>query len=213
MTANGFQLNNAAVLSILALEQYLLFCCEEFSTSYTIEDIRNFLPAEFPCACAIGYDRDISMSFVDIFIKTSNDLGCTADCYTPSHFMSRIWILNNLTSYLEGYPYLTKIPQDSPLELLSHYQLTWKGNLPLPPIQWEHYDPVHFPIAIQIFNPNEGGDSLFAQVLREVLEPAPEYDRNDIWIPFDMEERKKKFPKAFRELKVFMDHIEKYGVE
>ena len=86
-------------------------------------------------------------------------------------------------------------------------------EIPPLPIDWENYDPKLFPIAIQVLNPNEGGDTLFAKVLREVLEPAPEYDRNDIWIPFDMDDRRKKFPKAFRELKVFMDHIEKYGTE
>lgn len=38
-----------------------------------------------------------------------------------------------------------------------------------------------------------------------------EYLGDDIWIPFDLEERKKKFPKAFQELKPYMDHIAKYG--
>ena len=43
-------------------------------------------------------------------------------------------------------------------------------------------------------------DSLFAQLIREYLE-------NDPWIPYDMEERHKKFPKAFEELKNYIDRI------
>lgn len=48
--------------------------------------------------------------------------------------------------------------------------------------------------------------TLFAELLHEYL-------GDDIWIPFDMAERKKKFPKAFEELKVYMDHIRKYPIE
>ena len=33
------------------------------------------------------------------------------------------------------------------------------------------------------------------------------YFGDDIWIPYDMEERRKKFPKAFEELKYYIDRI------
>lgn len=56
-------------------------------------------------------------------------------------------------------------------------------------------------------------DSLFNQILREILTPSPDYPDQDLWIPFDMAERKKKFPKAFEELAVYMDHIQKYPIE
>lgn len=38
-----------------------------------------------------------------------------------------------------------------------------------------------------------------------MLDVIEEYLGNDIWIPYDMEERKKKFPKAFKELRQYMD--------
>ena len=44
------------------------------------------------------------------------------------------------------------------------------------------------------------GQLLFQNMLHEYLGP-------DIWIPYDMEERRKKFPKAFQELKYFMERI------
>lgn len=43
-------------------------------------------------------------------------------------------------------------------------------------------------------------NSLFAQLLRDYLGDDP-------WIPYDMEERRKKFPKAFEELKYYIDRI------
>jgi hypothetical protein len=43
-------------------------------------------------------------------------------------------------------------------------------------------------------------NNLMLQLIREYLMETSD----DIWIPFDMEERKKKFPKAFRELARFM---------
>lgn len=51
-----------------------------------------------------------------------------------------------------------------------------------------------------ISDSNVSDDSLFAQLIREYLE-------NDPWIPYDMEERRKKFPKAFEELKYYIDRI------
>ena len=51
-----------------------------------------------------------------------------------------------------------------------------------------------------ISDSNVSDDSLFAQLIREYLE-------NDPWIPYDMEERRKKFPKAFKELKYYIDRI------
>ena len=52
--------------------------------------------------------------------------------------------------------------------------------------------------------------SLFAKILKELLIPAPDFPRQDMWIPYDMEEREMKFPKAFEELKPYMDHIKQH---
>ena len=47
--------------------------------------------------------------------------------------------------------------------------------------------------------------SLFSEIKENIMESViEEYLGDDIWIPFDMEERKKKFPKAFKELKKYM---------
>lgn len=78
-----------------------------------------------------------------------------------------------------------------------------------------------FPVAIKVelsemeitHKVESNPDSLFAHTLQELLTPDPSYPQQDMWIPFDMAERKKKFPKAFEELKVYMDHIRKYPIE
>ena len=51
-----------------------------------------------------------------------------------------------------------------------------------------------------ISDSNVSDFSLFAQLLRGYLGDDP-------WIPYDMEERRKKFPKAFEELKYYIDRI------
>lgn len=38
-----------------------------------------------------------------------------------------------------------------------------------------------------------------------MIQAIKEYLGDDIWIPIDMEERKKKFPKAFKELAKYME--------
>jgi len=45
--------------------------------------------------------------------------------------------------------------------------------------------------------------TLFSQMLHEYL-------GDDIWIPIDMEERKKKFPKAFEELASHMEYLREH---
>ena len=83
------------------------------------------------------------------------------------------------------------------------------------------FSTTEFPVAIEILidkdadlfgkylNPAVNG-TYFSAALAELLTPAPDYPDQDLWIPFDMEERKKKFPRAFEELKSCMDYIRKH---
>ena len=52
-------------------------------------------------------------------------------------------------------------------------------------------------------------DRLFPQLLRKLLGPNDKFPDRDMWIPFDMEKRRKKFPEAFEELKPFFEYIER----
>lgn len=83
------------------------------------------------------------------------------------------------------------------------------------PIIIEHFDPYTIPV-VMLFNLSKdkyyfekycSSDFLFSSVLQELLVPAPDYPDQDMWIPFDMEERKKKFPNAFKELAYYINKL------
>jgi hypothetical protein len=71
--------------------------------------------------------------------------------------------------------------------------------------------PLHSALFATYSDPTRS-ENLFTRVFQETLIPDPSYPVQDMWIPFDMEERKKKFPKAFEELKVYMDYLRDHPV-
>ena len=54
--------------------------------------------------------------------------------------------------------------------------------------------------------------SLFPQMLREYLGPNDMHPDRDMWIPFDMDARREKFPEAFEELEPYFDYIRRYPI-
>lgn len=80
------------------------------------------------------------------------------------------------------------------------------------PIHPEYYQDNMFPVAIHVPLDYKKGEfyrhahSLFIQTLVELL-------GTNLWIPYDVAERKKKFPKAFEELKVYMEYINNHPIE
>lgn len=76
-------------------------------------------------------------------------------------------------------------------------------------------DAAAFPVVMQLspgifaLLSDNNATSLFPQTLQELLGPNAAHPDRDMWIPFDMEERKKKFPEAFEELKPYFDYIKR----
>ena len=68
----------------------------------------------------------------------------------------------------------------------------------------DYYPADCFPVAFMV-RPGKGSikETGFGRALRSVLVAEPEYPQ-DLWIPFDPEERKKKFRTAFRELEPYL---------
>lgn len=208
-TAKGFQINNAAVLSILQTKQIvLLYHDKEYHTGI-VDTARQFIPGNLPfCFC---FDRPYSSVLCDIFESDELSLRSYSDEYDASEYCVKLWVKYGFSYEADRCEGIRAVPCKVPVNGLEQYMsclLDDEDEIIDLPINWEKYNPDIFPAVFQILNPNKGGDTLFAEVLREVLEPAPGYDRNDIWIPFDMEERRKKFPKAFRVLKEYIDAIE-----
>ena len=79
----------------------------------------------------------------------------------------------------------------------------------------DNLDPALFPFSMQLifveydYRLRDYGDPNlpFPRLLQELLGPNADHPNRDMWIPFDMEERKKKFPEAFEELEPFFDYI------
>ena len=85
--------------------------------------------------------------------------------------------------------------------------------MPIDPSKFHTSD---FIAAIHLVNNFEfhGLDrSQFTQAIREVLIPEPDYPDQDIWIPFDMDERKKKFRTIFEDLSGYMEYINNHPIE
>ena len=81
------------------------------------------------------------------------------------------------------------------------------------PIDRQKFSSDDFPVAVHVLAQSNGitfrnaGNSPFTQLLTELLIPAPDYPEQNFWIPYNMEERRKKFPDAFKKLAVYMNHI------
>ena len=99
--------------------------------------------------------------------------------------------------------------------LLTGYWQGRKSNMPIDP---EQFPAKQFPAAFHVV-PNLSDyvlfsrhSPLFVEMMKEFLTPEPGWHQ-DLWIPYDMAERKKKFKKAFEKLKPYMDHIRTYPVK
>lgn len=209
-TNRGFQINNATVLSILQPEQIVLLYHRGEKCNSIIDAARQFIPDELPFG--LCFDRPYSNAIRDIFERNHLGLDSYSNGYYASEHCRNIWVRYGFSDEADLCEEIRGVPCEIPVDYMEQYLPCSVDDDDEPiatPINWEHYDRDRFPAVFQILNPNKDGDTLFAKVLRDVLEPAPGYDRNDIWIPFDMEERKKKFPKAFRELEMYMDAIKK----
>ena len=207
VTENCFQINNGAVLSILGTEQYLMLFCEDSQFSKAVAASFRLLTKTVPVC--VNDCSSAEKLINSVFRLHGLSLDRYAYGYSPDCYCGAIWVQRDLASPALACDAISDAPNADHLDAVWKFQRHSLAQTHIP-INWSHFDPTLFPLAIQILNPHrfQKNTSLFAQVLQEVLVPAPGYDRNDIWIPFDIEERKKKFPKAFKELKIYMDYIE-----
>jgi hypothetical protein len=84
------------------------------------------------------------------------------------------------------------------------------------PIDSSKFQASDFIAAIHLVNNFEfhGLDrSQFTQAIREILIPESDYPYQDLWIPFDMDERKKKFRTVFEGLSGYMEYINNHPIE
>lgn len=76
----------------------------------------------------------------------------------------------------------------------------------LVPFSWDHWDVKQCPAITEIklelikLDRNDKCSKIYTEFIKTYMDGDP-------WIPYDMEERKKKFPKAFKELEYYIDRI------
>ena len=89
----------------------------------------------------------------------------------------------------------------------------WKGRTSDMPIDPERFPAEQLPAAFHVVPDLHNYDfsmrdvRLFVRMMKKLLTPEPGWPQ-DLWIPYDMEDRKKKFPRAFQELRDYIKHIQ-----
>ena len=233
LAPGGFQLNHASLLSPLSIRDYVVLYHEGPDARDARLSSRNFLLDDKPCTIVAAdvYKQwlsddyamwklyyDTPSAFINDLLKENTGLlNSVSIDYTVYRHTRSVWFRPDVPD--EMYKYIqSEITLDEPST--EAYLLTgcWQGRKSNMPIDPERFPAEQFPAAFHVvpdlhdyhfFNPY---DPLFVEMIQELLIPEPGWPQN-IWIPFDMAEREQKFKKAFKELKPYMDHIQKYPIE
>ena len=232
----GYQLNYVSTIAAMNIQQYAIICTTATNFCETIHFLQNTLCGnkQFSIVPVSNHPySDFPESPVwtnSFFEKTAHLFSLKNLLYDPSGDWTSIQLKRDIFPQIKSAfksllePYRTE-------KNSTHIFFSRAGSDD--DILWHSFDSEQYPVIINIaprFHTNADSespyenkgnyitmygntDSIFTRTLCEILTPAPDYSDQSLWIPFDMAERKKKFPKAFEELKVYMDHIRKYPIE
>lgn len=237
LSRNGYTLNHASILPLLNLKDYVILYYDGASVRSAIKTTTAFLAESTPC-CIVASDEneqtkpffahinqyrqylwDKPEYFIQDLLTGKNFLfKRSAIQYDIHNLYAAVWlhadIEKSISIQQQDAMDLSRFVPDRAIR--TSYHKHRPSQMPID----RHKFPAHdFPVTVHViansksimFSPYI--DSLFTQTFCEILTPAPDYPDQSLWIPFDMAERKKKFPKAFEELAVYMDHIRKYPIE
>lgn len=230
MSSKGYQLNHATCIPILDIKDHVIFCIDEHHVRQSMIIAINMLPENTPF-CIIPSDAPDSKDSLPLFNK--EDLNyflrqlLTGENerfhrrfiqYDMNNLYGAVWFLDmgqgTISNRWRDAMRLNKIEYDG--KLYTSYHLHRPSQMPISKYAFLHNQ---FLAAVHILVSSDSPtfrpyvDSLFTQTLKEILTPSPDYLDQSLWIPFDMAEREKKFPRAFEELAVYMNHIRKYPIE
>lgn len=221
LSHGGFSLNNVSVPDHLCIEEYVILYYSGPKLQNATQIVQNFLQ-DIPyiivpsSASPNAFASDLLTQLRGRLLKSQMQMELMPHA---SHRINAVWLRTDIyssTPDLIQTLVLSEPVINKDITIAYH-----KGRRSDMPISRDFFSIDTFPVAAHITldhgNSDIHGssipDSLFNQILREILTPSPDYPDQDLWIPFDMAERKKKFPKAFEELAVYMDHIQKYPIE
>ena len=222
LSKRGFSLNHASVIPLLDLKDYVILCFNGTNTCSKIHNAIDVLLQDTPFSIIAEspsaeerrippFDLNNPVAFFDRLLANRIQLFTnSAIQYSLYNCCDSLW-LNKTFEYL--IPYI-------PADRLTEYPEMYAIHLTDPPsemlIDRSGFHSSDFIAALHLVNKFEfhGLDcSQFTQTLREVLVPEPDYPDQDIWIPFDMEERQKKFRTLFENLSDYMNHIRNHPME
>ena len=227
LAPGGFQLNHASLLRSLSVQDYVVLYHEGPDARDARLSARNFLLEDKPCTI-VAANVYKQMPLPDYTRKLYYN--------TPSAFTNDL--LGNATGLLDSmsigypvYPYTRSLwfrpdvpgsvdkSERKQMDLqqfpTAAHLLTgcYKGRTSDMPIDPDRFPAEQFPAAFHVV-PDLSNyvffskhSSLFVELMQELLTPEPGWPQ-DLWIPYDMEDRKKKFPRAFQELRDYIKHIQ-----
>ena len=225
LSKRGFTLNHACVIPLLELKDYVILCIENTNTRGKIQNALDALQQDTPFSI-ISHDQNIGTTgvpsfswrnpvpFFDKLLLGHNQMFDSSGIrYSLYDCCDSLWIHKDFEFLMSHF--LPEI-QNNMTEFEEIYDVHLTGLHSEVPIDRSKFQTSDFFVAIHLVNNFEfhGLDrSQFTQAIREVLIPESDYPYQDLWIPFDMDERKKKFRTVFEDLSGYMEYINNYPIE
>ena len=213
-TSAGFTLNYASVLRSMDIPELVLLYYDRSSADTALQDACRFLPEAMPISVAYrGEDFASCDKFVNNVLSSDRGLWDEfAMGYDIGKQPRSILMHQSVYQELDSRNH-ERLPTPIPFDKMYRFDL--RGGLPEDTVRViDRLDPELFPFSMQLhlsgydYRLRKYGspDLLFPQLLLKLLGPNEAHPDRDMWIPFDMEERRKKFPEAFEELKPFFEY-------
>lgn len=229
LAPDGFQLNHASLLAPLGIRDYVVLYHEGPDARDARLSAQNFLLEDKPCTIVAAdvykprpsgdynaqnlyYDSPSAFTN-ELLYNITGLLDSESIAYTVHQHTRSVWfrpdIPNNLDKDIRHQIILFKTSTEA--HLLTGYWRDRKSNMPIDP---ERFPSEQFPATFHVVPNLHGYDfsmldvPLFVELMHELLTPEPGWPQ-DLWIPYDMEDRKQKFRRAFHELSDYIEHIQK----
>ena len=229
LAPDGFQLNHASLLAPLGIRDYVVLYHEGPDARDARLSAQNFLLEDKPCtivAADVCKQRpsgdyyaqklyyDSPSTFTNDLLR--NDTGLLDSFsigYSVNEYTRSLWFRPDIPDKMDE-KHQKRITLDEPSTTAHLLTGCWQGRTSDMPIDPEQFPAKQFPAAFHVvpdlhhYNFSMRDVPLFVRMMKELLTPEPGWPQ-DLWIPYDMEDRKQKFRSAFQELSNYIEHIRK----
>ena len=202
LSAKGYTLHSSPFICATKLDHILLVSYNERTT----DDTFNLLQVYTPMCLFPAKNKRQSIDFYRSVLNSEVIKPRTSFSYYRTDIdLMRFWAdtkgFDEVKSKMRKsfFTETRSIPTHQDYYRFDSYSLQLEDQIP---IVEADLDCKRFPIIAEyrIETQNHLENNLFLDMLND-------YFGGDVWIPYDMEERKKKYPKAFQELKYYLDRL------